>query len=177
MAPVLCRQVVPVAALAAAQLSYCCLPAAAALQLHYVCQDTFLCITLNKHSVLPSLHSHPGAAFNPSLVLPHLWDVPMPRFCHLSEDTVLHPPQVLLLWPLFMPASELNKLHSSQKLTVKEDLGTSSHPRLQFSGVRGGRGGGERPTSFAASGSWRSFPPALRSWEPWEYPAMGNLGK
>lgn len=103
------------AGLAAAELSYCCLPAAAALQLHYVCQDTFLCITLNKHSVLPSLHSHPGAAFNPSLVLPHLWDVPMPRFCHLSEDTVLHPPQVLLLWPLFMPASELNKLHSSQK--------------------------------------------------------------
>lgn len=88
------------------------------------------------HSVLPSLHPHPRAALNPSLVLTHLWCVPMPRFCHLSEGTALHPIQVLLLWPPFMPASELNTLHSSQGPAVKEDLGTSSHPRLQFSGEK-----------------------------------------
>lgn len=45
------------AALAAAELSYCCLPAAAALQLHCVCQDTFLCITLNTLCFPASIHT------------------------------------------------------------------------------------------------------------------------
>lgn len=151
MAPVLCRQVVPVAGLAAAELPYWCPPAMLRVPGH-------LPVHQPGHSVLPSLHPHPRAALNPSLVLPHLWGTPMPRFCHLSEGIALHPPQV---WPLFMPVSELNKLHSAQGPTVQEDLGTSSHPRLQSSGVRGG--GRESPTSLAAPGSCRSFSPAQRS--------------
>lgn len=63
MAPFLCRLVVPVAGLTAAELPYSCPPAAAALQLLLrssctVCpMHTFLCITLATLCCLASIHT------------------------------------------------------------------------------------------------------------------------
>lgn len=88
--------------LAAAELPYCCPPAAAALQLHYVSQNTFLCITLITLCCPASIHTQGQPLTHP---------LSCPGSAVFQRAQHLHPPQVLLLWPLFMPASELNKLH------------------------------------------------------------------
>lgn len=77
MAPFLCRLVVPVAGLTAAELPYCCLPAAAALQLHCVSHAHFP-VYHPGYSVLPCLHPYLRAALNTSLVLHYLWVCPCP---------------------------------------------------------------------------------------------------
>lgn len=113
------------------------------------------CPTASRTSFHMSLPGHPpcpaqpssttqweswGAAFHPSLVLPCLCGVHPPPGPATSRggQPYIHP-HVLLLWPIFTPVSALTQSRGAQGPAVREDLGTSSHSRVQSPGGRGGR--------------------------------------